>query len=164
MHESDGASLGDLAIWDAPDHGKFYLFVKLNLSHLNPTGSDPPSPSLDDAYIPSNPPYSYPDHPVADSDVELEPDVDTEFESGSGWNSDLDSDSDTPRPVPVVQLITTQRGRLSYQNRRIHWSPSVLGGYIKFRVYYRHWGKGYTYLVPERLLQPQSPVSRRFTP
>lgn len=109
-------------------------------------------------------PYSHPVHPATDSDVDLEPNLTSDVESDSGWDSDLDSDPNTPRPVPAIQLTTTQRGRLTFRNRLIYWRPSVLDNYIKFRVYFKDWNKGYTHLVAENLLQVLSPVCQYFIP
>lgn len=108
-----------------------------------------------------DPSYSHPVDAATDSNLKLEP---VFFQPGSGWDSDINSDPDTPRPIPVVQLTTIQRGCLTFRNSLIHWGPSVLDNYIKFRVYFRCWRKGYTFLVSEDILKLLSPVGLQFTP
>ena len=140
------------------------LIVLFIISTPTDSDQDHLSLTLNDGCILLNPSYSQSVHPAADSDVEFETNLKSDAASDSGWDADLDSDSDTPRPVPAVQLTTTRRGRLTFQDRLIHWRPSVLDNYIKFRVYFRGWKQGYTFLVAENLLQVLSPVSQQFTP
>lgn len=122
---------------------------------------DPPLPLPDHTIILLNPSYMRGTHPAAKPELEPGSDFEPAAESDSGWNSDLDSDSDASQPASEVQPITQRAGRLRSGNCLIHWRPSVLENYIKFRIYFREWCKGYTHLVPEKHLQHKDPVSKR---